>query len=235
MGQEIGLVGPNGAGKSTPHLRIINGELQPGDGTIVRHRTHRLSTPGAHLPGRCNHLGDRSWCKPGPTLQTIEARMRSLEIRMGLPGVYGDAAMFERTLAAHTREQEASERLGGYRYEAAAVRLCRMWGSKTWIVSRNLSLSVSAWACSSMEGVGRRKYSRSPIWTRSMMIRRCFWAWISSFGGASASADWPEWHGEKRALALYPWTGNANIGYDYDRSQHPRRLLRSATRDAGPR
>ncbi len=44
--------------------------------------------------------------------------MRSLEIRMGLPEVYGDAAAFERTLAAHTREQEAFERLGGYRYEA---------------------------------------------------------------------------------------------------------------------
>lgn len=116
MGQKIGLVGPNGAGKSTL-LRIINGELQPGDGTIVRHQTRIGYLPQEPIFPE----GATIWevvLGANETLQAIEARMRSLEIRMGLPEVYGDAAAFERTLAAHTREQEASERLGGYRYEA---------------------------------------------------------------------------------------------------------------------
>ncbi len=116
VGQKIGLVGPNGAGKSTL-LRIIQGELQPGDGTIVRHQT-RIG----YLPQEPDFpAGSTIWeviLGANGALQAIESRMRSLEIRMGLPEVYGDAAAFERTLGAHTREQEAFEQLGGYRYEA---------------------------------------------------------------------------------------------------------------------
>ena len=119
LGQRIGLVGPNGAGKSTL-LRLILGELQPDGGHVIRHKT------------RIGYLPQDPSFDPGAAiwevvlgadrrLQRIESHMRSLEAQMGRPEVSGDPAAFERTLAAHAREQELFEQLGGYRYES----LCR--------------------------------------------------------------------------------------------------------------
>lgn len=151
MGQKIGLVGPNGAGKSTL-LRIINGDLQPGGGSIVRHQT-RIG----YLPQEPNFPSRTTiWevvLGANEALQAVESKMRSLEIRMGLPEVYGDAAAFERTLAAHTREQEAFERLGGYRYEARCRQALQDVGFKD--QDHDLSVDVLSGGQKKMLGLVR--------------------------------------------------------------------------------
>ncbi len=53
-----------------------------------------------------------------PEVLRAEAELRRLEARMSEPAVYGDAASFERTLAAYGRAQAAFEELDGYAYES---------------------------------------------------------------------------------------------------------------------
>ncbi len=136
LGQRIGMVGPNGAGKSTL-LRLILGELQPDDGYVIRHKT------------RIGYLSQDPAFEAGTTvwevvlganagLQAIETHMRSLETQMGRPEVFGEAATFERTLAAHAREQERFEQLGGYRYESR----CRQALQTVGFEDRDYDLSV---------------------------------------------------------------------------------------------
>jgi ATP-binding cassette subfamily F protein 3 len=116
-GRKIGLVGANGAGKSTL-LKIIAGEFKPDDGFIYRHPEARigyLAQEPALDPDRTvweETLG------AAPEVLRAEAELRRLEARMSEPAVYGDAASFERTLAAYGRAQAAFEELDGYAYES---------------------------------------------------------------------------------------------------------------------
>ncbi|MFP4344704.1 MAG: ribosomal protection-like ABC-F family protein [Anaerolineales bacterium] len=151
-GQKIGLVGANGAGKSTL-LRLIIGELTSDSGTVVRNREARIG-----------YLAQEPRLDPERTvweevlsadrqLHHLEGELRRLETRMAEPQIYEDTPAFERVLAAHSRAQEAYERLDGYRYESR----CRQALQSVGLNEEDLDLPVGVLSGGQRKMVGLAK------------------------------------------------------------------------------
>ena len=113
-GRRVALVGPNGAGKTTL-LRILVGELQPADGTILKPKGYRIGM----LPQEEPAVG------MGTVLDTVlEGRGEVLEIEHEMHRLQHALAAGDGDQAANLEKlgqlQERFGRLDGYRLEAEA-------------------------------------------------------------------------------------------------------------------
>ena len=120
----MGLVGNNGAGKTTL-LRVLTGEIEPDGGRVERSRGLRIG----YLPQDLVEL------EPVPVLDLLkervglaglEARLRTVELALsrtdeGTRDLGG-------LLDEHSRLERHFEHLGGFGFEAAALKVLRGLG-----------------------------------------------------------------------------------------------------------
>ncbi len=126
-GEKIGLVGPNGIGKSTL-LRALAGLDQPDEGTVVLRRGIRVS----YLPQEYEGQPDRAVLDELLAARTdiaeLDARIASLEARMGDPAVSSDMQALERVINEHERLVEQYESMGGSQLHRRAEQLLNELG-----------------------------------------------------------------------------------------------------------
>lgn len=126
-GETVGLIGPNGSGKSTL-LKLIAGLDDADSGTIS-------AQPGVTI----GYLPQEPVLDPAHTileevlaaharLAALDAELRLLEARMGVPSVYEDAVALERVMEAHARATEQFERHDGRGYRGRVERTLRRLG-----------------------------------------------------------------------------------------------------------
>ncbi len=112
----IGIVGPNGAGKTTL-LRTIIGELDPDDGVIERSRGLTVG----YLPQDLAELEPvplMDYLKTRAGIASVEAKLRAVEEKLSLsPQNHSDL------LDEHSRLERRFENLGGFAFEAMAMKV----------------------------------------------------------------------------------------------------------------
>ena len=112
----IGIVGPNGAGKTTL-LRTIMGEVDPDDGVIERSRGLTVG----YLPQDLAELDPvplMDYLKTRAGLASVEAKLRAVEEKLSLsPQNHSDL------LDEHSRLERRFENLGGFAFEAMAMKV----------------------------------------------------------------------------------------------------------------
>ena len=112
----IGIVGPNGAGKTTL-LRTIMGEVDPDDGVIERSRGLTVG----YLPQDLAELDPvplMDYLKVRAGIASVEAKLRVVEEKLSLsPQNHFDL------LDEHSRLERRFENLGGFAFEAMAMKV----------------------------------------------------------------------------------------------------------------
>ena len=112
----IGIVGSNGAGKTTL-LRTIMGELDPDDGVIERSRGLTVG----YLPQDLAELDPvplMDYLKTRAGIASVEAKLRAVEEKLSLsPQNHFDL------LDEHSRLERRFENLGGFAFEAMAMKV----------------------------------------------------------------------------------------------------------------
>ena len=112
----IGIVGPNGAGKTTL-LRTIIGELDPDDGVVERSRGLTVG----YLPQDLAELEPvplMDYLKDRAGIASVEAKLRAVEEKLSLsPQNHSDL------LDEHSRLERRFENLGGFAFEAMAMKV----------------------------------------------------------------------------------------------------------------
>ncbi len=123
-GQRLGLVGPNGAGKTTL-LRILNGELQADEGTILKPKNYTIG----YLPqetldfDRGTLLG--AVLESKAEIQKIELEMQDIRHQLS-NGKENDGALLNRLGVL----QDRFALLGGYEVESEAKKILTGLGFK---------------------------------------------------------------------------------------------------------
>ncbi len=137
----MGLVGNNGAGKTTL-LRVLMGEIEPDGGRIERSRGLRVG----YLPQDLLEL------EPVPVLDLLkervglaglEARLRETELALSRTDE-GDRDLGG-LLDEHSRLERHFEHLGGFGFEAAALKVLRGLGFAQEDGARNCSEFSGGW------------------------------------------------------------------------------------------
>ncbi len=114
--QRIGLIGPNGAGKSSL-LKLITGEHNPEPGgSVVRARGVTVGYLSQHPELDLAQTALQSALDGNPRLAQVLAELDVVEARLGLPAVYENSSILEKTLAAQEKLLEEYASLGGDGY-----------------------------------------------------------------------------------------------------------------------
>ena len=137
----MGLVGNNGAGKTTL-LRVLMGEIEPDGGRVERSRGLKVG----YLPQDLVEL------EPVPVLDLLkervglaglEARLRETELALSRTDE-GDRGLGG-LLDEHSRLERHFEHLGGFGFEAAALKVLRGLGFAQEDGARNCSEFSGGW------------------------------------------------------------------------------------------
>lgn len=114
--QRIGLIGPNGAGKSSL-LKLITAEHNPEPGgSVVRARGVTVGYLSQHPELDLAQTALQSALDGNPRLAQVLAELDAVEARLGLPAVYENSSVLEKTLAAQEKLLEEYATLGGDGY-----------------------------------------------------------------------------------------------------------------------
>lgn len=114
--QRIGLIGPNGAGKSSL-LKLITGEHNPEPGgSVVRARGVTVGYLSQHPELDLAQTALQSALDGNPRLAQVLAELDAVEARLGLPAVYENSSMLEKTLSVQEKLLEEYASLGGDGY-----------------------------------------------------------------------------------------------------------------------
>jgi len=114
--QRIGLIGPNGAGKSSL-LKLITAEHNPEPGgSIVRARGVTVGYLSQHPELDLAQTALQSALDGNPRLAQVLAELDAVEARLGLPAVYENSSVLEKTLSAQEKLLEEYATLGGDGY-----------------------------------------------------------------------------------------------------------------------
>ena len=112
----IGLVGSNGAGKTTL-LRVITGELDHDSGTVERSRGLTVG----HLPQDLVEIDSvplMDYLKHRAGISSVEAKLRSVEEKLSQ-----NPENHSELLEEHSRLERRFENLGGFAFEAMAMKV----------------------------------------------------------------------------------------------------------------
>lgn len=114
--QRIGLIGPNGAGKSSL-LKLITGEHNPEPGgSVVRARGVTVGYLSQHPELDLAQTALQSALDGNPRLAQVLAELDAVEARLGLPAVYENSSVLEKTLSVQEKLLEEYASLGGDGY-----------------------------------------------------------------------------------------------------------------------
>lgn len=114
--QRIGLIGPNGAGKSSL-LKLITGEHNPEPGgSVVRARGVTVGYLSQHPELDLGQTALQSALDGNPRLAQVLAELDAVEARLGLPAVYENSSVLEKTLSVQEKLLEEYASLGGDGY-----------------------------------------------------------------------------------------------------------------------
>ena len=134
----IGIVGPNGAGKTTL-LRTIMGELDPDDGAIERSRGLTVG----YLPQDLAELEPvplMDYLKTRAGIANVEAKLRAVEEKLSLsPQNHSDL------LDEHSRLERRFENLGGFAFEAMAMKVLHGLGFRKDDAAKNCRDFSGGW------------------------------------------------------------------------------------------
>ena len=112
----IGIVGANGAGKTTL-LRVLMGEIEPDDGVIERSRGLTLGCLPQDLV-ELEAVPLMDYLKHRAGIAEIEAKLRDVEERLSL-----SPDKHEGLLQEHSRLERRFEDVGGFAFEAIAMKV----------------------------------------------------------------------------------------------------------------
>ncbi len=134
----IGIVGPNGAGKSTI-LRILEGEVTPSAGEVVRRKGVVISYLEQHADGD-ERTSVRTVTAARPDVAVLEADLRDVEAELARPEVVGNLTRMDRVLGRQQAMLDRWVEAGGPGLEGQARSLLASLG----LHDRDLDLPTTA-------------------------------------------------------------------------------------------